>query len=235
MFGGLLKKLTLLGVAIVLLGIVAACAEEAVSRSDYEALKAQLDQEREKVAALQKQVSEFQTTTVLRAKPVPTPTPAPPAQATGPRPAMPASYREPVGPFYVYVETLTAGGVSKYGLQFDRGCAPNGTFKRGTKIVWRFEVVDMATGRRLTDADEPTVKLVLPHGEELTARFSQRGAGRIPDAPWMWVSAWDIPPDYPLGALDYAISITTKDGRSMVWKPPALVGPNVDSRVTIID
>jgi hypothetical protein len=235
MFGSLLKKFALLGVGVILLGVVAACAEEAVSRSDYEAVKQQLNEAQEKVTALQKQLAEFQTTTVLRARPVPTPTPAPPAPAAGPRPAMPASYREPVGPFYVYVETLTAGGVSKYGLQYDRGCAPNGTFKRGTEMVWRFEIIDLATGRRLTDEDQPTVKVVLPHGEELTARFSQRGGGRVPDAPWMWSAAWDIPPDYPLGALDYAISITTKDGRSMVWKPPALVGPNIDSRVTIID
>ncbi len=234
-----MRKAVLLGLALIALGLLAVACREGVSRSDYEAVKQQLTEQQEKVAALQKQLVEAQGGAVVRVKAAPTPTPTPPATPTpgtpAPRPTPPATYREPVGPFHVYAETLTAAGVSKYGLQFEPGCVPNSVFKRGTKIVWRFEIVDMATGRRLTDADQPTVKVVLPHGEELSARFSQRGAGRVPDAPWMWAAAWDIPPDYPLGALDYAISITTRDGRSMLWKPPALVSQTSDTRVRIME
>ena len=60
----------------------------------------------------------------------------------------------------------------------------------------------------------------------------------MPDAPWMWAAGWDIPPDYPLGALDYSIVVTTKDGRTDTWKIPALIqkiANGIDSRVLVVD
>ncbi|HBY96252.1 MAG TPA: hypothetical protein DEP84_20245, partial [Chloroflexi bacterium] len=169
--------------------------------------------------------------------PPPTPTPLPPGATPPPRPTPPASLYEPVGPFAFYVETLATTRPSKYGLASTVSCIPTSVFKRGMKIVWRFEVIDLSTGKRVTDVDEATVKVVLPQGEELTARFSQRGGGSVPSAPWMWNTFWDIPTDYPLGAFDYSIVVTGKDGRTGTFKPPALVSQErgIDSRLQIID
>lgn len=195
----------------------------------------------EEVAALQEKLGTMGDVTVLiGAKPMPTPTPRPtptplPAGVEPPpRPSSPAEYDEPV-PFFFYVETLATGSVSKFGIASFPSCVPNSIFKRGSKLVWRFEVLDTSTGKRLTDKSEAEVKVVLPHGDELTARFSQRAGGRVPGAPWMWAAAWDIPPDYPLGALDYTIVVTTKDGRTGTFKQPALVSETTDSRVQIIN
>jgi hypothetical protein len=170
--------------------------------------------------------------------PAPPPTPLPPGVTPPPRPAPPSTLYDSVGPYAFYVETLTSGKhPSKYGLEPTVACVLNGVFKRGMKIVWRFEIIDSATGKRLTDKDEPTIKIHLPNGEDLTARFSQRAGGRnAPDAPYMWAAGWDIPPDYPLGAFDYNIVVTTKDGKTVTWKVPALVqNPGLDSRVQIVD
>jgi hypothetical protein len=166
--------------------------------------------------------------------PRPTPTPLPPGVEPPPPPEAPAFYDEQV-PFFFYVETLATGSVSRYGFASFPSCVPNSVFKRGTKLVWRFEIIDTSTQKRLTDTDEVEVTVILPHGEELTGRFSQRGGGRVPDAPWMWAAAWDIPPDYPLGALDYTIRVTTEDGRTGTFEQPALVSETADSRVQILD
>ncbi|MBI2938794.1 MAG: hypothetical protein HYY04_00015 [Chloroflexi bacterium] len=248
-------------VAVGLLGsslVLVACAG-GVSQSEYDATRQKLSAEERKSAALQQQLSAKEkevadlqqraappgapagVTTLIGAQkvptpaPPPTPTPLPPGATPPPKPAPPASLYDPV-PFAFYVETLATTSVSPYGVASTVACTPNSVFKRGMKIVWRFEVIDTSTGKRLTDKDSPTIKVKLPHGDELTSRFSQRAGGRVPDAPWMWSAAWDIPLDYPLGSFDYGITVVGPGGRTGSFKVPALVSPpSTDSRVKIID
>jgi len=163
------------------------------------------------------------------------PVPPPPS---GPRPKFvtPESYYEPVGPFFFYVETLTSTGPSNYGLTPTQPCIQSGVFKRGMRMVVRFEILDTKTGKRVTDKDGATIKLVLPHGEEIPARWAIRGgAAAMPDSAWMWDTSWDIPPDYPIGSFDYRITIAAKDGRTATFTPPIQKATTADSRVRIID
>jgi len=167
---------------------------------------------------------------VRKEAPPPPPTPTPPKYTT------PDSYYQPVGPFFFYVETLTSTGPSKYGFTPTQPCIQTGVFKRGMRMVVRFEVLDTATGKRVTDKDGATIKLLLPHGEEVPGRWTIRGsAAAMPDSAWMWDTTWDIPPDYPVGSLDYRILVTTKDGRTATFTPPILKVKTADSRVRIID
>lgn len=216
-------------------------AQQQVSAKDSEAkgLQDKLAAKEKEAAELQKQVGDLAgITPLIYAKPMPTPTPRPtptplPAGATPP----PAATIEPavvneVLPFALYVETLATSSVSKYGLASFPACVPNAIFKRGSKLVWRFEVVDTSTGKRVTSLDTPGIKINLPNGETLTARYSKRGG----TGPWTWAAGWDIPTDYPLGAFDYTITVDA-GGRSYNWKTPALVNKDrgIDSRVQIID
>lgn len=216
--------------------------EIAAREEEVAALQEKVEANEQEVVDLQEKLGELADVTVLiGARPMPTPTPRPiptplPAGATPPSPAAaPDSVINEVVPFAFYVETLATGSVSKYGYASFPSCVPNSIFKRGSKLVWRFEVFDTSTGKRVTGVSGDTVKVMLPHGEELTARFSQRAGGRVPDAPWMWAAAWDIPPDYPLGALNYLISVTSEDGRTGTFKQPALVSEEVDSRLQIVE
>jgi hypothetical protein len=147
------------------------------------------------------------------------PPPPPPGATTPPRPEPGPEYGEPVGDFAFYVETLTASGVSEYGYQYEEGCALSNLFSRGSKMVWRVEVIDLSTGLRVMPDDaELTVRL--PHGEELSMRFSQRGGGRVEGAPFMWATSWNIPPDYPVGTLDFEVVVPHSDGRTASWRMP---------------
>jgi hypothetical protein len=164
--------------------------------------------------------------------------PPPPTPGGAPRPSFttPASYYEPVGPFFFYVETLTSTGPSKYGFTPTVPCTQSGVFKRGMRMVVRFEILDTKSGRRVTNKDAATIKLILPHGEEIAGRWTIRGGGNaMPDSAWMWDTSWDIPLDYPLGNFDYRIDIATKDGRKMTFTPPIQKAKTADSRVRIID
>lgn len=181
-------------------------------------------------------------TVLIGAQKVPIPTPAPaatpvPGATPPPPPVPPASYYEPLKTIAVYMETLVTTRVSTLGYAATINCLNSNVFKRGQRIVYRFEVYDPTTGKRIADKDGATVIVRLPHGQELTARWSQRAGGRVPDAPWMWNTTWDIPLDYPLGGLDYSVVVTAKDGKSLSWKPPALVSAadKLDTRLQIMD
>ena len=167
---------------------------------------------------------------VRREAPPPPPTPAPAKYTT------PESYYQPVGPFFFYVETLTSTGPSTYGFTPTQPCIQTGVFKRGMRMVVRFEVLDTSTGKRITDRDGATIKLLLPHGEEVPGRWTIRGSvAAMPDSAWMWDTSWDIPPDYPIGSLDYRILVATKDGRTATFTPPIQKTKTADTRVRIID
>lgn len=160
----------------------------------------------------------------------------------GAKPAQTASTPTPVptpdqdAKLFCYVETLTSDRPSIYGYMPARGCMPSGAFKRGERMVWRFEILDVAGGKAVTSEEAETVTLKLPFGVEEKAIFKQRGDGRTPDAPWTWEVCWDVPLDYPVGSLDYTIMVNFKDGRRGEWKAPALVDPErgIDSRPQVI-
>lgn len=143
--------------------------------------------------------------------------------------------KEPAGPFFCYVETLTADRPSIYGYLAPVGCQPSGSFGRGERIVFRFMVLDASTGKYVTPEEAAGASVRLPFAGDMSADYKQRGEGRVADAPWTWDYCWDVPLDYPLGTLDYAIVVTLKDGRSGEWKPPALIDParGIDTRPQI--
>ncbi|MBI2912062.1 MAG: hypothetical protein HYY05_07955 [Chloroflexi bacterium] len=245
------QKLALVGALGLAASLLAACAaSEGISQADFEAVSRQVaakdqqlaEKDKELAAAQQKLKEKEGVTTLIGAIAKATPTPAPtatplPIGAAPPPPrVVPVAYREPV-PFTVYVETLATANVYQYGIASTVPCTESSVFKRGQRIVWRFNVVDTSTGKHLVGDAGEVVKLRLAHGEEVTGRFSQRAGGRVPDAPWMWNAAWDIPPTYPLGGLDYVFNIATKDGREFTWKVPAMVAADgsFDTRVKIID
>jgi hypothetical protein len=232
-------SLVALGVLGAALGLSVACGGGGVSQSDYDKVKQQLQDTQGQVDQLQQQVADAQKKATEAAgaagkgllaavsvTPRPTNTPLPagaPTPTAAPRDTPPPSTYTKAGDFYVYVETLATTTASKYNVASSIACTPSGAFARGQRIVFRYDVVDLTTGIRLNDKDGSVVKVVLPNGDESTGRFGQRGGGQVPGAPFMFSSNWDIPLDYPLGGIDYKIVITTKDGRTMTWKPPALI------------
>ncbi len=249
---GIIHRLGTLGVLGAGLVVAAACGGDGVSKSDYDKVNQQLQETQAENQQLQQQVADAKkspTTAATTASsvipligakkttPAPTATPLPAGQPTptaAPRDTPPASTYTKAGDFYVYAETLVTETASTFNIAGTVACTPSGAFARGQRIVFRYDIVDLTTGIRLNDKDGSAVKVVLPNGNESVGRFSQRGGGRTPGAPFMFSSNWDIPLDFPLGGIDYKIVITTKDGRTFTWKPPALVSSTIDTRPKVV-
>ena len=165
------------------------------------------------------------STPVLSVRQVPPgpPTPAIAAMAATPiaqKPPLPAMFNQPVGQYTLYAETIASAAPSQYGLIASPGCTIDSVFKRGMRMVWRFQIFDTSTGKMVSDRDGATAKIQLPQVGDVNAFFAPRGpTPPPPDAPWTWAAVWNVPPDYPLGAMPYAIALTTKDGKTTTIKP----------------
>ncbi len=151
--------------------------------------------------------------------PRPTPTPLPPGYVppTAPPPPVPSdSFLKPLA-LYIHADTITsAANESKYNVDAtgipNPSCVQTSVFKRGMHLVWRYEIVDTSTGKRLTDKEVASAAVKLPTGDEIKGRFGRHGS--TADAPWFWTSSWDVPLDYPLGVLDWSLNVTSKDGKA---------------------
>lgn len=155
------------------------------------------------------------------------PTPRPPG-VTPPPPPVPNPPQ--VFPIAFYVDVVTAGaGESAYNVDASMSCVRSGVFKRGMHIVWRMIAVDTSTGKELQGTDMESVLVKLPNGVEKRLGYGRHGP--TAESPWFWTGSWDVPPDYPLGKVDYSIVATTKSGKVGTFKE-LTVG---DSPLTIID
>lgn len=243
--------LALIGSTFVL--SVACSGGSGVSKDDYDKVQQQLQAKAEENDQLQKKLADAQksptapaaTTTaassvvaLLGAQKVPKPSPTavptgtPPTAA--PRETPPATYyNDKVGAYFVYAETLATTTASQFDIASTVSCTASARFVRGQKIVFRLDVIDLGTDKRVTDKDETTVKVVMPNGAEVTGRFSQRGGGRTPGAPFSWSAGWDIPMDFPLGAINYKIVIT-KGTTVYEWRPQSLTTTQYSTLPTVI-
>jgi hypothetical protein len=237
-----LRGVTIAGIITGLGFVAVGCGDSGVSQGEFDKVQQDLKDQQAQNEQLKAQGGVAQTTPAagaatapsgvtlltgaVKKAPNPTATPLPAgavAPTAAPRETPPPSTYTKAGDFYVYVETLATTTTSKYEIASTIACTPSGAFARGQRIVFRYDIVDLSTGIRLNDKDGSVVKVVLPNGDEAAGRFGQRGGGSVPGAPFMFSSNWDIPLDYALGGIDYKIVITAKDGRTMTWKPPALV------------
>lgn len=248
-----LLRFGLVGLPVAALAAAAGC-DSGVSQSEFDSVKSEMESEQQKASGLQTQLSDMQqelmameqeesNITVLTwaepkdtPTPPPEPTPVPEGFVPEPKATVPPEISDEVLPFAFYVETLITAHISPFGLASSPNCVPSVVFKRGSRVVWRFEVFDTSTGKRTTDLDEAIVTIRMENGDEATARFGQRAGGRIPDAPWMWNATWDVPLDYKLGGVDYTIEVTLPDGTTGTWTQPALIAPDIgiDSRLQVV-
>jgi hypothetical protein len=142
---------------------------------------------------------------------------------------VPDRFKEPIGPFTMFMEVLASASPSQFGELATPGCVTDSVYKRGMKVVFRFELYDLDNKVRLTSDDGTTAQVTLPDGTALPAVFLPRGdpSASAADAPWTWVTTWHIPTDYALGPVMYTVDVATPDGRNASITPPSIPGQPV--------
>lgn len=151
-------------------------------------------------------------------------------------PPVPARFSDPLGPFTMAMEVVASASPSQFGLLASPGCVSDSVFKRGMKLVYRFELYDMDNKVRVTSADGSTAQVNLPDGTAVPAYFLPRGApgSQVDTAPWMWTAVWHIPTDYALGPVLYNVGVSTGDGRTATLDPTSLAGQPVQPGVPLV-
>ncbi len=127
-------------------------------------------------------------------------------------------------PVVVDVDTVTSGPGEGL-IDAEKFCVQQNVFQRGMHVVFRMDAQDTVTGEALGDAEVSEAVARLATGEELPFSYGKHGEGD--DAPFFWTTAWDVPEDYPLGTVDYEITVTTVDGDTVTWQQPRAVPPTL--------
>jgi hypothetical protein len=94
-------------------------------------------------------------------------------------------------------------------------CVQGNRFAHNEEVVWRVKVLDPLTGQPMDDTTLASVQVMLP-----TETLDLRYGGHPRDTPvdFFWTVGWDIPEDYPTGAVEYIINATALDGRTGTWE-----------------
>ena len=82
----------------------------------------------------------------------------------------------------MFMEVLASAEPSQFGELATPGCVTDSVYKRGMKVVFRFELYDMDNKVRLTTADGTKAQVTLPDGTTLPALFLPRGDPSRPSA-----------------------------------------------------
>jgi len=101
-----------------------------------------------------------------------------------------------------YVETLPGNGSG--------ACRQTNTFERSQRAVWHIGAVNARKGTFVGPKDIKYAYIKIP-GVSKNIGVTFVPHGRDPaTAPWTWTARWDIPADYPLGAVPFVIVFKLK-------------------------
>lgn len=138
--------------------------------------------------------------------------------------AKPAAEAKVAVPVAVNVDSVTAApGAGR--VDATATCVQQNVFKRGMHIVFRMSAQDTATGKALGKTEVSKAILRLASGEEIAFKYGKHG--KKANSPFFWTTAWDVPMDFPLGAVDYKVMVTTVAGDTATWTQPYPVPPSM--------
>jgi hypothetical protein len=80
-------------------------------------------------------------------------------------------------------------------------------FPRTAGVTFRAYAVDMKTQKVLTAKDVRFFYVTIPGQPNLKLTYGKQGTGA--KAPSLWTGTWSIPPDYPLGVVQFRILVQT--------------------------
>jgi len=96
-----------------------------------------------------------------------------------------------------------------------KSCVQANKIPVGGQVVWRIRVIDPLTGKEMDDKSLDSVTIKLSDGQTFTAKYGGHPAAAPVDN--FWATSWNVPANYPTGAVDYTVTAKDKEGRTGQW------------------
>lgn len=94
-------------------------------------------------------------------------------------------------------------------------CTQQSRFPQGSRIVWRFRALDPISSKALDDKAVKSFDLTLPDGKTQAFKYGPHPATNPVE--FFWTAGFSLPKDYPTGAFNYQIKVTSLDGAIGAW------------------
>ncbi|HZP97799.1 MAG TPA: hypothetical protein VFC31_15890 [Candidatus Limnocylindria bacterium] len=91
-------------------------------------------------------------------------------------------------------------------------CVQQSRFPQGSRIVWRFRVLDPLTNKPLDDKAMASFDLILPDGSKTPFKYGGHGGTKENPAEYFWTAGFSIPKDYPTGLFSYQVKAVSTAG-----------------------
>lgn len=117
------------------------------------------------------------------------------------------------GPFRVTADTAAANT-----------CVPKNVYTPGEPIVFRAEIADAATGKRLTGdeikARGITAVIALKDGSSVKLDYGEHPPfPGVPQKDLYWSGIFPVRADHPTGTLPWTLTVSDSQGRTTTFKP----------------
>ena len=117
----------------------------------------------------------------------------------------------PATPLFILADTVLGPRNLRPDELAAKSCVQNSRFARNEQIVWRIRVLDPETGKAMDGTALESVRVLLPDGTVLNARYGPHPSREPTDS--FWSTSWIVPAGYPTGTLRFKIVARGKDGR----------------------
>lgn len=91
-------------------------------------------------------------------------------------------------------------------------CVQQSRFPQGSRIVWRYRVLDPSTNTALDDKALKSFDLILPDGKTVAFKYGGHGGTKPNYAEYFWTAGFSIPADYPTGLFNYQVKAVSAEG-----------------------
>ena len=117
----------------------------------------------------------------------------------------------PVGKTQVFIAADTVTAKSSFGYVPAVLGKQENFFPQTAGVKFRMYAIDVKTKKVLTAKEVKFARVTIPGQPNLRLRYKRQGT--TTGAPRLWVGTWSIPPDYPVGVVQFQIVVRTKSKR----------------------
>jgi hypothetical protein len=91
-------------------------------------------------------------------------------------------------------------------------CVQQSRFPQGSRIVWRYRVIDPLTNKALDDKGLTSFEVTLPDNTKTAFKYGGHGGTKEAPAEFFWTAGFSLPKDYPTGLFNYQLKATAATG-----------------------